>query len=164
MQLTESIFLETYKRFEALCDDLFSCRHGVSAYIVEMERTPDIWQRKVPGWKDDFYTLKHLRWLRNQLVHNPSAPGCTDEDVRKLQTFHARILNRRIRWPYFICCGARKRRIVLPSREKHPLHTTVPYHWSEALQNETPNRKPVWPFVLLGAAALVLLAILLCLP
>ena len=97
MQLTESIFLETYKRFEALCDDLFSCRHGVSAYIVEMERTPDIWQRKVPGWKDDFYTLKHLRWLRNQLVHNPSAPGCTDEDVRKLQTFHARILNRQER-------------------------------------------------------------------
>ena len=43
MQLTESILLETYKRFEALCDDLFSCRHGVSAYIVEMERTPDIW-------------------------------------------------------------------------------------------------------------------------
>lgn len=164
MQLTESIFLETYKRFEALCGDLFSCRHGVSAYIVEMERTPDIWQCKVPGWKDDYYTLKHLRWLRNQLVHNPSAPGCTDEDVRKLQTFHARILNRQDPLAVLHLLRSAEETHRPSEREKHPLHTTVPYHWSEAPQSETPNRKPVWPFVLLGAAALVLLAILLWLP
>lgn len=37
MQPLDNEFFEMYKRLDNLCGDMYSCRHGVSKYISEME-------------------------------------------------------------------------------------------------------------------------------
>ena len=48
------------------------------------------------GWRDDLEQLKHYRWVRNQIAHEP---GCTEEnmcearDTQWLMDFYGRIMN-----------------------------------------------------------------------
>jgi hypothetical protein len=50
----------------------------------------------VRGWENDLKQLKHYRWVRNQIAHNPD---CTEEnmcdasDAQWLADFHSRIVN-----------------------------------------------------------------------
>lgn len=88
-------YLESYKRLEKLCGDIMADNRCISAYIEEMENTP--WgSRYVSGWDEDLKQLKHYRRVRNKIVHEPSCTEesmCGVEDVRWVETFHARILN-----------------------------------------------------------------------
>lgn len=70
-------FIDSYKRLEKLCSEIYDDNHGVSSYIDEMINTP-IGSRYVRGWDDDLKQLKHYRWVRNQIVHEP---GCTEENM-----------------------------------------------------------------------------------
>lgn len=65
-------FIDSYKHLEKLCGDMLQTQHGVSAYIAEMESTPNgsYW---VQGWVQDLKCLKHYRWVRNQIVHDPNS-------------------------------------------------------------------------------------------
>ena len=45
-------FIDSYKRLEKLCSEIYNDNHGVSSYIDEMINTP-IGARYVPGWDDD---------------------------------------------------------------------------------------------------------------
>lgn len=65
-------FIDSYKHLEKLCGDMLQTQHGVSAYIAEMESTPNgsYW---VQGWVEDLKCLKHYRWVRNQIVHDPNS-------------------------------------------------------------------------------------------
>ncbi|HQB32114.1 MAG TPA: hypothetical protein PLI19_02165 [Erysipelotrichaceae bacterium] len=88
-------FMYNYKRLEKLCSDLFDCDHGISTYIDEMLKKPRR-ASLVTGWNDDLKNLKHYRWLRNRIVHEPQY--CEDEmcdstDVEWIMNFHARIIN-----------------------------------------------------------------------
>ena len=51
--------------------------HGVTAYIEQMEATP-AGEYSAAGWKEDYKKLKHCRWARNRIVHEP---GCTQENT-----------------------------------------------------------------------------------
>ena len=88
-------FIDSYKRLEKLCSEIYNDNHGVSSYIDEMVNTP-IGARYVPGWDEDLKQLKHYRWVRNQIVHDP---GCTEEnmceygDVQWLDNFRSRIMS-----------------------------------------------------------------------
>lgn len=93
MNEPDVVFLDAYKRFENLCGDLFACPHGVSEYIRQMEQTPPRKSARIGGWDADCRALKHLRRLRNRIVHDPDADSCTDEDILQLMSFHERILN-----------------------------------------------------------------------
>ena len=88
-------FLESYKRLERLCRDVMADDRRVSAYIDEMIRLTDgSW--RVSGWDRDLKQLKHYRWVRNQIVHEPDCSEetmCGPEDVRWIEDFHARIMN-----------------------------------------------------------------------
>ena len=47
------------------------------------------------GWKDDYYTLKHYRYIRNQIAHDAYADEenmCSKEDEEWLESFHRRIM------------------------------------------------------------------------
>ena len=87
-------FIDSYKRLEKLCSEIYNDNHGVSSYIDEMINTP-IGARYVPGWEEDLKQLKHYRWVRNQIVHDP---GCTEEnmceygDAQWLDNFRSRIM------------------------------------------------------------------------
>ena len=54
-----------------------SDKHGVSLYIDEMINTP-VGSRYVKSWNEDLKQLKHYRWVRNQIVHEP---GCTETNM-----------------------------------------------------------------------------------
>ena len=88
-------FLESYKRLERLCRDVMDDDRRVSAYIDEMVRLSD-GSRRLSGWDRDLKQLKHYRWVRNQIVHDPDCSEekmCGPEDVRWIEDFHARIMN-----------------------------------------------------------------------
>ena len=88
-------FLESYKRLERLCRDVMDDDRQVSAYIDEMVRLSD-GSRWVSGWDRDLKQLKHYRWVRNQIVHDPDCSEenmCGPEDVRWIEDFYARIMN-----------------------------------------------------------------------
>jgi len=87
-------FIDSYKRLEKLCSEIYNDNHGISSYIDEMINTP-IGARYVSGWDEDLKQLKHYRWVRNQIVHDP---GCTEEnmceygDAQWLDNFRSRIM------------------------------------------------------------------------
>lgn len=89
-------FIDSYKRLEKLCGDLLNDDRRVSAYIDEMIRIQN-GAYYVLGWESDLKQLKHLRWVRNRIVHDP---GCTEEnmcepgDAQWLDSFYRRIMNR----------------------------------------------------------------------
>lgn len=88
-------FLEAYKRLEKRCGELLG-DGGVSAYIDEMAGKPD-GAKRVRGWQEDLKKLKHYRWVRNRIAHEP---GCTEKtlcekgDADWLEAFGERIRRR----------------------------------------------------------------------
>ena len=89
-------FLEAYKRLEKLCGEILNDERKISAYIDEMKNIPQ-GGYLVQGWDDDFKKLKHYRWIRNQIVHNPDCTEenmCNSSDTQWILAFYARIMNR----------------------------------------------------------------------
>ena len=56
---------------------MFETQYGVSAYIEEMLNNPH-GSFLVRGWENDLKQLKHYRWIRNQIVHEPD---CYEETM-----------------------------------------------------------------------------------
>lgn len=87
-------FFEEFKRLETICNDMFSCKSGVTEYITRMEQSADRGRVFVDGWDADYKALKHLRWLRNQIAHDADVAGlCKQEDLTKLRHLHKRVLS-----------------------------------------------------------------------
>lgn len=87
-------FIESYKRLEKLCGDLLNDDRRVSAYIDEMMRVPS-GSFYVATWEEDLKKLKHYRWIRNKIVHEPDCGEsdlCEPGDAAWLDQFYARIL------------------------------------------------------------------------
>ena len=88
-------FIDSYKRLEKLCSEVYGDNHGVSAYIDEMVKKSD-GAYCVSGWNKDLKQLKHYRWVRNQIVHDPNCSEenmCTPEDSQWINDFHSRIMS-----------------------------------------------------------------------
>ena len=88
-------FINSYKRLEKLCNEIYDSNHGISAYIDDMLRLTSA-SRYVSSWDNDLKQLKHYRWIRNQIAHEPN---CTEEnmceygDVQWIDDFYDRIMN-----------------------------------------------------------------------
>lgn len=88
-------FINSYKRLEKLCNEIYDSNHGVSAYIDDMARLASA-SFYVFNWNDDLKQLKNYRWIRNQIAHEPN---CTEEnmceygDVQWIDDFYDRIMN-----------------------------------------------------------------------
>ena len=88
-------FIESYKRLERLCGDLLNDDRRISAYIDEMISLPR-GAYLVRGWDDDLKRLKHYRWVRNQIAHEPDCSEenmCEPSDVVWIDVFYSRIMN-----------------------------------------------------------------------
>lgn len=97
MKETNINFQEEYKRLDLLCKDIFSSKEGISRYITEMENTEATFSRVIKNWDLTYKQLKHMRWMRNQLAHEPGTYQsnlCSEEDVAWLENFYNSILNR----------------------------------------------------------------------
>ena len=88
-------FINSYKRLEKLCNEIYDSNHGISAYIDDMLRLTSA-SRYVSSWDNDLKQLKHYRWIRNQIAHEPN---CTEEnmceygDAQWIDDFYDRIMN-----------------------------------------------------------------------
>ncbi len=88
-------FIESYKHLEKICGEIMDDERRLSAYIDEMLKKPD-GSFYVRGWDDDLKRLKHYRWIRNQISHEP---GCTEQNMCQpgdslwLDDFYERIMN-----------------------------------------------------------------------
>ncbi len=88
-------FIDSYKHLEKLCGEVLNDDRRVSAYIDEMLSTPKGFYY-VKTWDEDLKNLKHYRWVRNQISHEP---GCTEQNMCKpedelwIDDFYSRIMN-----------------------------------------------------------------------
>ena len=92
-------FINSYKRLEKLCNEIYDSNHGISAYIDDMARLTSAsfyvfnWNAPAPVTS---LGLKHYRWIRNQIAHEPN---CTEEnmceygDAQWIDDFYDRIMN-----------------------------------------------------------------------
>ena len=62
-------FLDIYKNIDELCKQIYKGNAGVSRYIEDMEKEIQ-GPKYVSCWEQDYKQLKHIRWIRNQLVHD----------------------------------------------------------------------------------------------
>lgn len=82
------IFFQEYKKVDKLLAEMYQEDKGVSNYIDELERT--FYQRHSTA-----QTLKELRYIRNQLAHDPyiDAPICTESQIAWLKEFYQKLQN-----------------------------------------------------------------------
>ena len=84
--------LEEYKYVDAICRDMLGAEKGVTAYIEQLDETPVTVRYWITEWNDEYRQLKHIRWLRNQIVHSTGSVECTQSDLEWLKGFHNRLL------------------------------------------------------------------------
>ena len=84
--------LEEYKYVDAICRDMLGAEKGVTAYIEQLDKTPMTVRYWITEWNDEYRQLKHIRWLRNQIVHSTGSVECTQSDLEWLKGFHNRLL------------------------------------------------------------------------
>lgn len=88
-------FLEAYKNLDEICKQIFFSDIGISKYIEEMENESQ-GSFYVSNWENDYKKLKHMRWIRNQLVHDTDSfqqNMVTMDDIDWLKHFRSRIMN-----------------------------------------------------------------------
>ena len=89
-------FLSSYKKLEKLCNDIYGDNRGVSSYIEDMENRPR-GSHLVRNWEQDLKNLKHYRWVRNKIAHEPDCSEenmCEPEDAFWIEKFYSRIMNK----------------------------------------------------------------------
>lgn len=86
-------FLEEYKTVDRYIRDAYKSEDGVTAYIRMMEADKRQGTMYVRTWNDDYYMLKHVRWVRNQLVHEVGYDSalCEKADYDNVALFHKRL-------------------------------------------------------------------------
>ena len=84
-------YLESYKRLDQLCRDMFRSKDGVTEYINQMDRVISRINSK-QDWRDFYSRLKYQRRLRNNLVHSTECSECTEEDIDEVEYFFELIL------------------------------------------------------------------------
>ena len=118
-------FMDSYKRLDKLCGEVMSSNKGVSSYIEEMQNTPYA-TNYVTGWNDDLKKLKHYRWIRNNIAHEP---GCTEQDMCEhndalwLDNFHSRIMNQTDPLALYYKATKKQNNVLKSNISTIPLHT-----------------------------------------
>ena len=84
-------YLESYKRLDQLCRDMFRTKDGVTEYINQMDRAISRINSK-QDWRNFYSRIKYQRRLRNNLVHNTECSECTEEDIDEVEYFFELIL------------------------------------------------------------------------
>lgn len=94
MQPLDNKFFESYKRLDNCCRDIYASQNGIGAYLDHMEEVSVQGRRLVPGWDAEYKKLKHLRWVRNQIVHDDgSVQICEPEEIDDVQDFYENLLH-----------------------------------------------------------------------
>lgn len=128
-------FIESYKHLDKICGEMFETQYGVSAYIDEMINTPR-GSYLVRGWGNDLKQLKHYRWIRNQIAHEPDCTEqnmCESGDTEWLDNFYSRIMNQ-----------TDPLAMYFQATKPHPVAKSAQNHEPAQLQY-TYSKQPNWP-------------------
>lgn len=93
MNEIERELVEEYKRLDLLLKDKFSSETGVSEYISRMDNEVRAFHI-VDGWERDYRQLKHIRHVRNKIMHDEEDSFCKESDIDYADEFYDRILDR----------------------------------------------------------------------
>lgn len=88
-------FIDSYKQLEKLCGEVMGDDRRVSAYIDKMQSVKD-GEDYVENFRGDLKMLKHCRYIRNKIVHEPDCTEqnmVTPEDEQFVKNFYKRIKN-----------------------------------------------------------------------
>lgn len=146
-------FIDSYKHLEKLCGEILNDDRRLSAYIDEMINTPN-GNRYVRNWDEDLKTLKHYRWVRNQISHEPGcneANMCDPEDTLWLNHFYSRIMNQTD--PLSMYCKARSATISSRSRTQ----TSYEYIPQADISNHQPKQKRHYLGIILWVSIILIL-------
>lgn len=119
-------FIDSYKRIEKICREQ-GYANGFSGYIEEMKIISD-GDRYVSEWYSDLKRIKHYRWLRNKIVHEPEyteANTCDYTDTVWLDSFYRRLLNGTD--PLSMYRRAKSHPISRPTYQSRPTYRSRPY-------------------------------------
>lgn len=87
-------FIDEFKHLEKICNEIYSEQHGVTQYINEMEQKSGYASRKIPDWDKDLDNLKHVRHIRNNLVHESDDTIDYDlSDIEFIKAFYQKIIS-----------------------------------------------------------------------
>lgn len=150
-------FISSYKHLEKLCGEVLNDSRRISAYIDEMQNTPH-GAYYVPSWNEDLKKLKHYRWIRNQIAHEPDCDEqnmCDPSDALWLEDFYSRIMNQTDPLALY-------RKATAPRTTPKDNHSTTVDAQSDVYGNNT-SEMPVGFFVLLFALIIIVLITVFCL-
>ena len=150
-------FISSYKHLEKLCGEVLNDSRRISAYIDEMQNTPH-GTYYVPSWNEDLKKLKHYRWIRNQIAHEPDCDEqnmCDPSDALWLEDFYSRIMNQTDPLALY-------RKATAPRTTPKDNHSTTVDAQSDVSGNNT-SEMPVGFFVLLFALIIIVLTTVFCL-
>ena len=154
-------FIESYKHLEKLCGEVLNDNRRISAYIYEMENTPR-GSYLVRGWDDDLKQLKHYRWVRNQIAHEPD---CTEQNMCEpcdtvwLDDFYSRIMNQTD--PLALYYKATKLRPAQKSTQTHTQETTTQTYSQPAANHKKASQNTAGCMTFLVSVLIIVVAIVL---
>lgn len=164
MQTTDIAFLQQYIKLDTLLRDMLNSDRGVSDYLETMEdeeRRAQI--LRVPGWTEDYHTLRQLRHLRNLITHESCAADIsTQEDLDDLQAFYQRAMSGDDPFARMEACRRtlEEERAQQRRAQRQEEHTAPTDPWQTDFP-PTPKQRSIWPGVILallmlaGAAMLI---------
>ena len=91
MNNVDLMFFNEYQAVERICKDIYG-DESVKAYINTMENCNRPEKTQVPNWYKKLKTLKHLKWLRNQIIHPNGPYEVTGQDIADIKSFHNELL------------------------------------------------------------------------
>ena len=151
-------FMDSYKRLDKLCGEIMNSTKGVSSYIEEMQNTPHA-THYVTGWNEDLKKLKHYRWVRNNIVHEP---GCTEQDMCEsgdtlwINKFHSRIMNQNDPLALYYKATKKQNNFTSSAEQTKPPHIKI-------VQNKNHTQQAFKRFVLATVISfLIIILAIIC--
>lgn len=152
-------FIESYKHLEKLCGEVMNDDRRVSAYIDEMINTPR-GSYFVRGWDNDLKQLKHYRWIRNKIVHEPDCTEqnmCELSDTAWLDDFYSRIMNQTDPLTLYAKATAPK---LTKKATRIPKSKSATYFYPRQATNSKKTSRKVIGFISFIAAIAVIAAVI----
>ena len=163
MHPLDNEFFDEYKRLDRLCSDMYSSRGGVGLYIEDMERNAFNGRRFVPNWEAAYMKLKHLRWIRNRIAHDPDELNiCTEQDISDIGLFYDSILSRQDPLALLHQAQATPKQKPLPPKPSEPNIPRkvydIPYYPPKPKQTSNTGRhgRFLWAFVIIAVLVYII--------
>lgn len=141
MNELEIKFFEEYTIVEKICNDMYFSKSGVSDYIAHMEEVSYTDSARISNWNDNYKSLKHLRWLRNQIAHGGENYTVTELDLSNLKQFHQDILNSNDPLALVRKNAVEKNRMRI---NEQPINKTTQYQYQMPTQSNNDDHPSFW--------------------